>query len=279
MKRIWYLVLFLLVSFSACNIQDDPKGGGVPELKGRVNDYADLLDESTRENLEKILKAHEDSTTNQIVVLTVESIGDVAIEEYSMKVAEAWKIGQKEKNNGVLIIIAKEEKKVRIEVGYGLEGVLPDAQCGYIIDHIFLPSVKQKNPDFDEATTNTVLALIRTVHGEYNAIVQETTEKETSNAFLIVLGIVCVISGIIGLIADNPFVSAGISAVVFPLVYIYFYVFSVIAVLMIVAGFVAGFVSRYGIELAIEMKSGGGSGGGFSGGGGSFGGGGASGGW
>ncbi|HNR72949.1 MAG TPA: TPM domain-containing protein, partial [Cyclobacteriaceae bacterium] len=102
----------------------------VPELWGtRVHDDARVLKQETVEALESQLKAYEDSTSNQIAILTISSLEGEVIEEYSLRVAEKWKLGQKDKDNGVLLLIAVDDHKMRIEVGHGLEGVLTDAQC------------------------------------------------------------------------------------------------------------------------------------------------------
>ena len=101
----------------------------VPYLSGRVVDNAEILRPAdARARSRNTLKAHEQKTTNQIAVLTVPTIGDDSIEEYAVRVFEAWKLGQKGKDNGVLVVVAPKDRKMRIEVGYGLEGTLTDAR-------------------------------------------------------------------------------------------------------------------------------------------------------
>src|SRR5438874_104154 len=92
----------------------------VPYLTGRVVDNAEILKPDTRARLTEQLKAHESATGNQIAVLTVTTIGQDSIESYAEKVFAAWRLGQKEKDNGVLVVIAVKDRKMRIEVGYGL---------------------------------------------------------------------------------------------------------------------------------------------------------------
>jgi len=139
----------------------------VPVLTGRVNDTADILSSSTVRDLETLLKAHEDSTSNQVVVLTVRSLDGESIEEYSIAVAEQWKLGQKGKDNGVLLLIAVEDRKVRIEVGRGLEGVLPDITCGSIIRKEITPRFREG--DYDGGVTAGVHAILSAIGGTYTA--------------------------------------------------------------------------------------------------------------
>src|SRR4029450_10965724 len=94
----------------------------VPYLSGRVVDNAEILDPATRATVTEKLKAHEEKTGDQIAVLTVPSIGNDSIEEFATRVFESWKLGQKGKDNGVLVVVAPKDRKMRIEVGYGLEG-------------------------------------------------------------------------------------------------------------------------------------------------------------
>lgn len=118
-----HLLLGLMLAFAA----------DIPLLTGRVVDEANTISAAARERLTAALKAHEDATTNQIVVLTVPTIGRQSVEEYAVKAVEAWKLGQKDKDNGILVVVVPQDRKMRIEVGYGLEGVLPDGATGEII--------------------------------------------------------------------------------------------------------------------------------------------------
>jgi len=95
-------------------------GLDVPRLKGRVNDYAGLLSPGQAARIEQALQKHEMQTTNQIVLLTVPSLEGEDIEGFSIRVAEAWKVGQKGRDNGVIFVVARDDRKMRIEVGYGL---------------------------------------------------------------------------------------------------------------------------------------------------------------
>ncbi|MGZ8385092.1 MAG: TPM domain-containing protein, partial [Nitrospira sp.] len=105
----------------------------VPPLAGQVVDQAHVLPKSTVESMTAQLAAHETKSSNQVAVLIIPSLEGDAIEEFSHRVATAWKLGQKGTDNGALLLMAIQERKVRIEVGYGLEGVLSDARSAQII--------------------------------------------------------------------------------------------------------------------------------------------------
>ncbi|MGB4599874.1 MAG: TPM domain-containing protein [Trichlorobacter sp.] len=139
----------------------------VPPLKGRVNDYGNLLSPQTVQALEQKLAAFERETTNQLVVLTVPSLQDETIEGYAIKVGDAWKIGQHDKGNGVMLILAKKERKIRIEVGTGLQGALPDITAGQIIRNVMAPHLKAGN--FDAGIAAGLDAVIAATKGEFKA--------------------------------------------------------------------------------------------------------------
>jgi uncharacterized protein len=113
-----------------------------PQLTGRVVDEAGVLDPATRAALTTKLADFETRTTGQLVVVTLKSLQDTSIEDYGYQLGRAWGIGQKEKNSGALLIVAPNERKVRIEVGYGLEGQLTDAVSKLIIENAILPRFK-----------------------------------------------------------------------------------------------------------------------------------------
>src|SRR5688572_10913494 len=111
----------------------------VPYLSGRVVDNADLVPDDAQQRIEQRLAAYEQQTGNQIAVLTVESLGDEALEDYTLRVAETWKLGQKGKDNGALFLISEQDRKMRIEVGYGLEPQLTDFETGRVLDNVVTP--------------------------------------------------------------------------------------------------------------------------------------------
>ncbi len=117
----------------------------VPYLSGRITDNAELLGAGTKEKLNALLKAHEAETGNQIAVLTVNSLEGESVEEYAHTVFNAWKLGQKGKDNGVLVLVAPNERRMRIEVGYGLEDTLTDVAASRIIRNVMTPRFKEGN--------------------------------------------------------------------------------------------------------------------------------------
>lgn len=116
-----------------------------PELSGRVVDQAELLTPDQEQSLSELSKTIEDNSTAQVVVVTLKSLEGYDISDYGYQLGRYWKIGQKDKNNGLLIIIAPNEHKVRIEVGYGLEGEITDAQANDLILTKMVPRFKQKD--------------------------------------------------------------------------------------------------------------------------------------
>jgi len=136
----------------------------VPTLTGRVVDRAGMMSPGARQSLEQSLARFEAETGHQIVVHTTPSLEGLAIEDYSLRVAEAWKIGQKGLDNGVILTIAPTERELRIEPGYGLEGVLPDAICRRIIDDVIVPRLR--SGDADGAITAGVRAIQSFATGE-----------------------------------------------------------------------------------------------------------------
>ncbi|MFK7845000.1 MAG: YgcG family protein [Rhodothermales bacterium] len=137
----------------------------VPQLTGRVVDQASILSPETEKQVAAILASHEDSTSNQIVVLTIESLGGAVLEAYSLEVARSWQLGQGDRNNGILLLIAYADRKMRIEVGYGLEGAMPDAIAKRIIDNDLKPFFR--NADFDGGVLNGVRSIVGVLEGTY----------------------------------------------------------------------------------------------------------------
>jgi uncharacterized protein len=132
---------------------------------GFVNDRADLLSAPTVRKLESFLRDFDRSDSTQLVVLTVPTLEGEPIESYALRVAESWGIGRKGKDNGALLLVAREERAVRIEVGYGLEGRLTDLLAGRIIDQEITP--RFRDGDFDGGVIAGVSAMAEAVRGEY----------------------------------------------------------------------------------------------------------------
>lgn len=155
----------------------------VPYLTGRIVDNANIMEALTRGQLSERLKAHEQATGNQIVVLTVQTIGDVSIEEYAVKVFEAWKLGQKGKDNGVLVVVAPGDRKMRIEVGYGLEGALTDGTCGQIIRNVMTPRFKAN--DYNGGIDEGVKAIVGKIDGTAEVPADQPASASSSNGLTV----------------------------------------------------------------------------------------------
>ena len=137
----------------------------VPTLTGRVVDGADVLSSEVERTLTDMLAEHERATSNQVVVLTVPSLEGDTVEGFALRAFNEWGLGQADRDNGVLILIARDEREMRIEVGYGLEGALTDAEAGRIIRSEFVPAFR--NGDYDGGTLAGASAVIGTIEGTY----------------------------------------------------------------------------------------------------------------
>lgn len=136
----------------------------VPPLEGRVNDRAGLLSPDQRAHIEARLAAYENKTGHQLVLLTIPSLEGDPIRDYGMRVAEAWKLGRKDRDDGVLMIVASQDREVAFEVGYGLEGDLPDVIVGRIIRDIIAPAFRRG--DWAGGITGAIDAVIGATGGD-----------------------------------------------------------------------------------------------------------------
>ncbi|MCL6472623.1 MAG: TPM domain-containing protein [Firmicutes bacterium] len=130
----------------------------LPQPSGYVNDFAGMLSQQTRSSLEDKLKSYEARTGNEIAVVTVPNLQGTTVEDFAVRLFEKWEIGKKGQDNGVLFLVAKNERKIRIEVGYGLEPELTDAQAYDIVTNIVSPRFKAGQ--FDEGFVSGVDAII-----------------------------------------------------------------------------------------------------------------------
>ena len=257
----------------------------VPQLRGRVNDYANMIPPDAESRIDSISRDLESSDSTQLVVLTVPSLEGDDLEGFSIRVAEQWGIGREEYDNGVLLLVAQAERRIRIEVGYGLEGALTDLQAGRIIDYEITPYFKKGQ--FGEGLVRGSEAIAATVRGEYEAPQQAVSKpRARSRVSLVPFFIIFMVISVLG---SRRRVIGGIAgAVLFPLVALLVLGLSPLLLLLFIPlGFGAGLLLPGMFLMSAARRRGGGfyggggfgGGGGFSGGGGGFGGGGASGGW
>jgi len=148
-----------------------------------VKDLANVLSIEHTENIQAAISYHRQTSTNQIAILTIPSLKSRPLEDLSLTVARAWGIGTKENDNGVLLLIAMKERKIRIEVGYGLEGALTDAIAGSIIRNEMTPSFKTGAYGF--GTWMGVEAIIEAIEGEYNVKERSRSSREPLSPFWI----------------------------------------------------------------------------------------------
>lgn len=171
MKFLSIIALFALVIWgfiSLANSVEKPQAAYVeyPNPTGYVVDAAELLSPVVEADLEAKLTNFATETTNEVAVVTVKSLNGLSIEDYSIHLAELWKVGQKVTDNGVIFLTALEDRKVRIEVGKGLEAILTDAKTGKILDDYVVPQFK--NNQWSEGITSGVEALQTIITGENN---------------------------------------------------------------------------------------------------------------
>jgi len=153
----------LLLSALALAATLPANGAEVPYLTGRVVDNAEILGPETRQRIAAELQAHEKKTSNQVVVLTVPTLGGESVEEYAVRAFAQWKLGQKGKENGVLVVVVPQDRRMRIEVGYGLEGTLTDLAASRIIRDVMTP--RFRSGDYDGGIAQGVTAVIAHLEG------------------------------------------------------------------------------------------------------------------
>ncbi len=174
------MILLAPLTMAALQLPDAPIGNTY------VSDFAGILSDETEQSLNSRLAQFETDKTTEIAVVTVDNLQDYNIEEYGIELARKWGIGQKDTDNGVLLLVAPNEREVRIEVGYGLEGPLPDGKASRIIQEIILPQFKAG--DYDLGVVSGVDAIISAVEGEeFSVPPVETNDVEGWIGALIIL--------------------------------------------------------------------------------------------
>ncbi|MGM0588425.1 MAG: TPM domain-containing protein [Bacteroidota bacterium] len=166
--------------------------------QGFVNDYANMLTSGEESRLEQKLRTYRDTTSNVVVIATVESLDGYPIDDYALKMAESWNMWTGDRFNGVLVLISKNDRRMRIEVGYGLEGALPDALAGRITDRIMSPAFKKG--DFYRGLDRATDAIMLAAAGEYEAVEQATNQSEEGlpSYIIFALFVAIVLWGIFG---------------------------------------------------------------------------------
>lgn len=267
----------------------------VPPLTGRIVDLAHVLPTQVAASLTRDIEAHETKTSNQVAVLILPSLEGEPLEEFSHRIATGWKLGRKGTDNGVLLLVALKDRKVRIEVGYGLEGTLTDLRSAHIIRNEIVP--RFRTGDLPGGITAGTQAILGAIEGTYKA--EEVPpgpgrsgQEPTAFEYVIIGIVVGTLAGILlshGLRHTRALLGSILA-------------FLVAQFASVGLGLAAAGITALLLSLLLLMNRGGGgrrgdwgdglmtgpaggfggsfgNGGGFSGGGGSFGGGGASGGW
>lgn len=195
--KFFIILAFVIVSGITSFAQDIPTRPNPPRL---VNDYAGALSPEQKDILEQKLVALDDSTSNQITVVLIKSLNDYPIEDYAVKLFRSWGIGNKKTNNGVLVIAAIDDHKVRIEVGYGLEGAIPDITANSIIENDIVPSFKTEN--YYQGLNLATDDLSKAAAGEYHVARQRNNDDNNSGGGSL-LGIIIIIVIIVIIIRSS----------------------------------------------------------------------------
>ncbi len=268
----WFVCLLAVIPAFAADLV------AIPLLQARVTDLTSTLTSEQRASLDGSLETFEHERGSQVSILLLPSTQPEAIEQFGIRLAEAWKIGRKGTDDGVIVIVAKNDRHVRLEVGYGLEGALNDATAKRIISETMTP--RFKSGDYYGGLQAGVAAILGVIGGEALPATRGaptlTALAGQQDVLVIALVAVVLIGSFLRMILGNllgaSITAAGAGAVAW-------FLSASVAAMLVAAG--AGFfLSLFGLNIAwgILMSRGGG-GGGFGGGGGGFGGGGASGRW
>ncbi len=261
LKRNFILAAFALFSAAAFALN-------VPALTGRIVDNANIISRKDEAEINAFLENVENSTGAQVAVLTINSLEGESLEDFSMKVAEKWKLGQKDKDNGALVLVALKERKVRIETGYGLEGILTDTKCGLILRNVIIPEFR--NGDYSEGILKGVKNIAGLITNNEELVSKKVLkESDGDNSYM---GILYGFLWVFGWFILFSCIASGRSNHFLP------WIIFTSAYRKSHRGS-SGSHSSSGSFFNGSGHSSFGGGGGFSGGGGHFGGGGASGGW
>jgi len=176
LKLIFVLVLFLLIPASVYALN-------LPKYSGRVNDFAQIFSSDFKSSLEQKLSQIETNTTDQIAVVTVKNLQGTTIEDFAEQLFKSWGIGQKGKDNGLLVLVALEERQVRIEVGYGLESTITDGRAGDVIRNYITPEFKKSN--YEKGISDGIDRLNQYLTGEVTDNPPVTKTKKVNSDFVV----------------------------------------------------------------------------------------------
>ncbi len=255
---LFFILLSFLFAHEALSLSIPAKPSGY------INDYANLLSPPAKEKLKNILYDFEKETTNQIVIATFDSLDGQSLEDFSIHLAEKWKVGTKKNDNGIILLIFKKEHEVRIEVGYGLEGVLPDIKAEQIIRHEIVPAFKKG--DFDSGISNGVNGIIKATKGEYSNASNRESKENNYN----LLPIIAFLYFIFPILAFLVIIFLAVQLLGFPLGIIVGLVLIIILALIRQFFFLSMFGQTLGSRRTGWFDNSGFLGGGFIGGGSSF---------
>jgi uncharacterized protein len=188
MKKILLIPVLLIISLCSSWAQDIPAKPNPPRL---VNDFANQLSADEKESLERKLVAYNDSTSSQIVVVIVPTTGDYPIADYAFKIGREWGVGQKDKDNGIVLLWAPTDRKVFISTGYGMEGAIPDAIAKRIISQVITPRFKQNQ--FYQGLDEGVDMIFKYATGEYKAEKQDSNGEGSGPPILVFVAIFMII--------------------------------------------------------------------------------------
>lgn len=297
-RRLVAAVVLIPMILASALLSREAAAKEVPYLGGRVNDLAEMIDERAERSLEATLEQLESDTGAQLVVLTIPSLDGAVLEDYALAVASTWQLGRKDHDDGVLLLVAKAERRIRIEVGYGLEGAIPDVTAKRIIDGIMTPRFREG--DFTGGITEASTAMAGLIRGEAVELPDGASRSMGDAPLASKLAAIAIFAVVIGTFSLSAIFGKGLQNWFLYFFLMPFYGLFPIAFfgpwgIVLLAAWIIGFpmlrslvwhsgwgrtfrTSHPGL-VTFATSRGGSSGGGFSGGGGSFGGGGASGGW
>lgn len=194
MKKLLFIFTLFFSVCSYAQIEEIvPKKPSPPKL---VNDYTNTLTDVQKQSLENKLVAYDDSTSNQIAIVIIPTTGNYSVEEVSLEILRTWGVGNKDINNGIVLLVAKDDRKMRIEVGYGLEGAITDVTSKDIIEYAIKPQFKLDN--YYRGIDEGINEIIKAAEGEYVAPEGYGSKKEKGPGMWTIIMIIIVLIIIFG---------------------------------------------------------------------------------